>query len=674
MSETNQTEDEERLAEALRAAQAQMRAREFGAALSSLEALQAGHPNHIDVLYMKAACQRYLRDFAGALKTLETLKSVSPEFGRAFQEEAHIYRLQGNIQSAVLAYHRAVQHNPALTASWRHQAALLRQIGEGQRADYADAQAKRLESLAEPLFAATNLLHDGKIARAEDVCRHYLRQHPKDTQGMRLLAEIGERFGALDEAEFLLESAVAFEPDDLDLRLAYVDILRKRQKFDAALEQARILHERAPENPLIKSQLAIQSMQAGEFERSIELYDQVIARLPDDPAPWTAKGHAQKTFGAQDAAIRSYQTAAQLQPDYGEAFFALSNLKTYRFEDEEIATMRAQVDRAELLSKDRMLFSFALGKAYEDRGDYEQSFEFYDQANAIGRQRSSYKAETMTAEFQAQIDICTQELFEKAGPGGCPAPDPIFIVGLPRAGSTLLEQIIASHSQVDGTHELSNILSLAHKLRGKGRKTERSRYPAILGELSEEQRRKMGEAFIEETRIHRGDAPFFIDKMPNNFRHVGLIKLILPNARIIDARRHPMACCFSGFKQHFAEGQEFTYGLEEVGTYYRDYVRLMDHWDDVMPGAVLRVHYEDVVADTEAQVRRILDYLNLPFEQSCVDFHKTKRSVRTASSEQVRQPIYKSGLEQWRHFEAWLGPLKSALGLALQRYPAKVDI
>ena len=669
MPQTDPSQDDLQMAEQLRAVEADMRAGKFTAALSSLDNVLSRQADHVEALYMRAACQRYQRDYPAALETLKTLKDIAPEFGRAFQEEAHIHRVQGDIPAALRAYHRATQFNPGLLASWRYQAELFRRVGEEDRAAFAEAQGKRLRALPKPLLAATTLLHEGQIARAEDVCRHYLQQHPKDTEGMRLLAEIGERFGALDEAEFLLESAVAFGPNSLDLRLAYVDILRKRQKFDAALEQAKILHDRAPDNPVIKAQLAIQTMQSGDFAGAIKIYDEVISRLPTDPAPWTAKGHAQKTDGQQDAAIRSYKTAAKLQPDYGEAYFALSNLKTYRFDDDEISAMQAQIDGADLSSKDRMLFSFALGKAYEDRKDYERSFGFYDQANAIGRQRSNYKAETMTAEFQAQMDICTSDLFEKAAEGGCTAPDPIFIVGLPRAGSTLLEQIIASHSQVDGTHELSNILSLAHKLRGKNRATERSRYPAILGELTKDQRQKMGEAFIEDTRIHRGDAPFFIDKMPNNFRHIGLIKLILPNAKIIDARRHPMACCFSGFKQHFAEGQEFTYGLQEVGAYYRDYVRLMDHWDAVMPGAVLRVHYEDVVADTEAQVRRILDYLGLPFEQSCVDFHKTKRSVRTASSEQVRRPIYKSGLEQWRHFEPWLGPLKSALGPVLDRYP-----
>lgn len=653
----------------IQAAQSLMQSGKFDHALKALEPLLKDQPDHIDGLYMSAVCWRYKNDFPRALDWLEKLKTVSPEFGRAYQEEGHIHRVQGQYEAALIAYHRACQFNPALIASWRYQAEIFGRFGDEGRRKHALEQLAGLKKLPEALFAATNLLHEGKLARAEDICRHHMRANPKDTTGMRLLAEIGERFGAMDEAEFLLESATEFNPDDLGLRLAYVEILRKRQKFDAALKQAETLHRRDPNNPMFQAQLAIQKMQAGDYEGSIALYDQVIETLPEDPAPWASKGHAQKTYGLQDDAIHSYKRSFALRPDYGEGYFALSNLKTYRFTDAEMATMHRQIETANLTFKDRILFGFALGKAYEDRKDFETSFKFYRDANELGRVKMRYNAQTMTTELQTQIETCTADLFKTKRDWGHAAPDPIFIVGLPRAGSTLLEQIIASHNQVDGTHELSNILSLAHKLRGRGRATGQSKYPAILHDLTAEQLEAMGRQFIEDTRIHRGKAPFFIDKMPNNFRHIGLISLILPNAKIIDARRHPMACCFSGFKQHFAEGQEFTYGLEQIGAYYRDYVDLMDHWDTVLPAQILRVQYEDVVADTETQVRRVLDYLDLPFEQACVDFHKTKRSVRTASSEQVRQPIFKSGLEQWRNYEPWLDPLKDALGPVLKRYP-----
>ena len=321
--------------------------------------------------------------------------------------------------------------------------------------------------------------------------------------------------------------------------------------------------------------------------------------------------------------------------------------------------MRAQAERADLAFMDRVHLSFALGKALEDRGDDEASFKHYGEGNALKRAQTRYSADAMTREMEAQKEACTDDLFAKHAGSGHNAPDPIFILGLPRAGSTLLEQILASHSQIDGTLELPNILALAHRLRGK--RAGQSRYPQVLHDLTSDQLSKFGEQFIADTRIHRQGAPFFIDKMPNNFRHIGLIHLVLPNAKIIDARRAPMDCCFSGFKQLFAEGQEFTYGLHEVGRYYADYVELMDHWDAVLPGEVLRVQHEDVLDDLEGQTHRMLEFIGVPFEQACLDFHKTDRAVRTASSEQVRQPINRKGQDAWKPFEPWLGPLKEAL-------------
>ena len=304
----------------------------------------------------------------------------------------------------------------------------------------------------------------------------------------------------------------------------------------------------------------------------------------------------------------------------------------------------------------------------EDRGDYAEAFGYYDRGNQLKREELKYTPERLAREMQAQIEHCTLALFDQFKGSGCHARDPIFIVGLPRAGSTLLEQILASHSQVEGTMELPNILALAHKLDGRRRVDEEARYPGNLAELTNAELTEFGEAFISDTAIYRkSGTPFFIDKMPNNFRHIGLIHMILPNAKIIDARRGAMGCCFSGFKQLFAEGQEFTYGLEEIGRYYRDYVALMDHWDAVLPGKVLRVNYEDVVADIEPQVRRILDFLGFPFEEACINFHQTERAVRTASSEQVRQPIFKSGLDQWAHFAPYLDPLRAILGPELAK-------
>ena len=642
-----------------------MYAGEFHEAVALLDDAIKSDPDAVEARYMRAVCHRYLKDVPAAAADLSALKQMSPDFGRAYQEEGHLHRDSGNAERALLAYQRACQFNPALLASWKAQAAALRSLGRAVEADQVEAQARRLENLPKDLVSVTHLLYEGKLLKAEQLCRAYMQKNPHNIEGMRLLAEIGKRFGVLEDADFLLETALELDPDNIQLRLDFIDVLRKRQKFEAALAQAKALHEREPDNPLFQSHLAIESMQTGDFDQALVLFETILQALPEDPATLTSRGHALKTLGRQDEAIASYQSAARVRPNQGDAWYALANLKTYRFSDDELARLRSQENAPDLGFQDRIYLCFALGKALEDRKDYAAAFEYYERGNDLKRAQTRYKSDQMEEELEAQASICTPELFDKQAGKGCPAPDPVFIVGLPRAGSTLIEQILASHSQVDGTLELPNILALSHRLRGRNRVSDRTFYPRVLHDLDAGKLRALGEDYLDNTRIHRQSAPFFTDKMPNNFRHIGLIKLILPNAKIIDARRGAMACCFSGFKQLFAEGQEFTYGLEEIGRYYRAYVRLMDHWDAVLPGQILRVHHEDVVEDVETQVRRILDFCGLPFEQACLDFHHTKRAVRTASSEQVRQPIYKQGVAQWRHFEPWLEPLKSALGTEL---------
>jgi tetratricopeptide (TPR) repeat protein len=637
-------------------------AKRFDDALTDLAEIFRAEPDNPDALYMAAVCCRYTHDFKSALEHIGKLKTISPEHGRAHQEEGHTYRDMGHPDDALLAYSRACRFNPALTASWRGQLEILRRKGLDRQAAQVTAQIEALQALPRPLLAALDLIGQRK-------CRQFLRKVPHHVEGMRLLADIGVRLGVLEDAEFLLESALKFEPDNARVRIDYIQALRKRQKFAAALEQARLLLATAPDNPQFKSLFAIESMQTGDYETALSTFDEILAQLPADPVTLTSKGHALKTCGDYEDAVEAYQAVIRSTPHHGEAYYSLANLKVYSFSDAEIEEMHAQESNSNLSHMDRVHLNFALGKAYEDRGDFATSFRYYEQGNRLKKLQTTYRAEQMTEDLKAQRDVCTAELFERRSGCGYEALDPIFIVGLPRAGSTLLEQILSSHSQVDGTLELPNILSLSQRLRRRARQEGTTQYPGILDELSDEELEAFGKEYIDDTRIHRQDAPFFIDKMPNNFRHIGLVHLILPNAKIIDARRHPMACCFSGYKQLFAEGQEFTYDLEDVGLYYRDYVDLMDHWDTVLPGKVLRVQYEDVVNDTVHEVRRILDYCGLPYEDACVNFHETKRSVRTPSSEQVRQPIYTSGLEQWRNYEAWLEPLKSALGPVLDRYP-----
>ena len=646
--------------DAVEQAQAALKQGDFAGGLALAETRLSQDAKDAEALYIAAVASRYLDQYDTARSFLERLHAEMPEYGRAWQEAGHLARARGGTDEAIAAYARAVWFNPALTASWTAQADLLAASGRATEAAAAQEQAQRISTLPRELVAVTHHLHEGRALRAEEICRHFLRRNPRHVEAMRLLAQIGLRLGILDDAEFLLESAVAFEPDNIQVRLDYMDVLRKRQKFERSRDEAEALYRRDPESPLFQSHLAIESMQTGDYARAFDLFDAVLAKLPDDPATLTSRGHALKTTGQQDEAVASYRAAIAAKPDHGDAYYALANLKTYRFTEDEIAAMREQVARPEIAFMDRVHLTFALGKAHEDREEYEASFGFYEEGNALKRRQTRYDADRMSEELQAQQDICMPDLFASKPGGGDPARDPIFILGLPRAGSTLLEQILASHSQIDGTLELPNVLALAHRLRG--RKAGQSRYPQVLHDLTPDQFTQFGQDFLANTRIHRQGAPFFIDKMPNNFRHIALIHLILPNATIIDARRDPMDCCFSGFKQLFAEGQDFTYGLTEIGRYYADYVDLMDHWDRVLPGKVLRVQHEDVLDDLEGQTRRMLDHIGLPFEEACLEFHRTARAVRTASSEQVRKPINRSGQGAWKPYEPWLGDLKAALG------------
>ena len=643
-----------------------MQAGRFDAAYAKLAELLSEHPGHQDGLYMAAVCARYLKDYDNASNYLAALKSIVPDYGRAFQEEGHLALAMGNTQAALSAFQSATRCNPALTASWQKQADLLQGAGRNKEADQAFAQLARLKALPKEVIAVTNHIHEGRILRAEEIARAFLQQNPRHVEGMRLLADIGSRLGAHEDADFLLQTAIELEPDNIQLRIDYIQVLRKRQKFAAALTQAEHLLQRDPANPVFQSLFAIESMQAGDYETALSVFDDVLKVLPNDPATLTSRGHALKTYGNTDQAIASYRAALDAAPHHGDAWYALANLKTYTFSDDELTVMESLQGTAELSHMSQIHIAFALGKAYEDRKIVDKAFENYERGNALKQKQTRYTTLQIQEEFAAQKKHCTTDMISRRSGKGFAAPDPIFIVGLPRAGSTLIEQILASHSLVDGTLELPDILSLAHRLRGRNIVSDRDRYPRILGDLPDAELQKLGEEYITSTHIHRKGAPFFTDKMPNNFRHIGLIHLILPNAKIIDARRAPLDCCWSGFKQLFAEGQEFTYGLEEIGHYYREYVDLMEHWDHVLPkGRILRVRHEDVLDNLEEQVRRILDYCSLPFESACVEFYKTERAIRTASSEQVRQPINRSGQGQWEPFERFLGPLKSALGSEL---------
>jgi tetratricopeptide (TPR) repeat protein len=634
---------------------------QFLPSLAAAEALLAEFPENRDILYLAAVNRRYLNRLPDALATLARFEELHPNYGRLFQERGHCHRALGEVPAAITAYRQAVALNPALPASWKALAALYRSSGRAAEAENAANVAVSLERLPAPVVTASSLLAEGETHAAEQMVRRFLQQHPDHIEGMRLLARIGMKLEVLDDAEFLLESVMELAPDYHAARYDYAQVLTDRQKHAEALRQIRRLLAIEPRNPLFRSLEGNVLVGLGEHDAALELFYRLREEAPENPTLHLAIAHAHKTVGRRQEAIDSYRRAAEVRPNFGDAYWSMANLKTYRFTDEEIARMRVHEAAPTTPLADRYHLCFALGKALEDRGDFAESFRFYERGNALKKDELRYDPDALERNLRRQAAVCTPEFFA-ARPGvGSPDRAPIFIVGLPRAGSTLIEQILASHSLVEGTKELADIPRLVQQLNGRESNDSKPRYPAVLAELGADQLKEYGEKFIADTRAYRHGKPFFIDKMPNNFRHIGLIHLILPNATIIDARREPMACCFSNFKQLFASGQEFTYGLEDVARYYRSYVEVMDHWDTALPGKILRVQHEDVVEDLEGNVRRILDFCGLEFQSQCVEFHKTERSIRTASSEQVRRPIFKEGLDQWRNFEPWLSPLRSAL-------------
>ena len=653
------------LASGLEDAQKLIQGQQFPSAIEVLQILLISNPDEPEALYMNAVCLRYTQQHEAALASLSHLKSVQPEHGRAHQEEGYNQRALGNKEKALKAFDRACFYNPALEASYHARINIHVERNEPARLTHVQGQLKELLALPKPLIAVVDLISMGKLLRAEELCRQFLKKVPHNFEAMRLLADVGMRLGILEDAELLLHSASLLAPDNIRIHIDYIQILRKRQKHLAAQEQARLLLEREPSNPQFQSLYAVQCMQSGRFDDALATFDDILKVLPNDPITLTSQGHALKTKGESERAITSYQQAIVAYPRHGEAYFSLANLKTYRFDDKEMAQMLALQQDDNLSFMERVHLCFALGKAFEDNKDAQQSFTFYEQGNHLKKSQSRYNANQITKELALQQEHLTAKLLTEKNNFGHSSADPIFIVGMPRAGSTLIEQILSSHSQVDGTLELPNIPSLAQRLRRHVFNGEIPGYPQVLELLDQEKLAQLGEEFIKDTRIHRQGAPLFIDKMPNNFRHIGLIKLMLPNAKIIDARRNPLDCCFSVFKQLFAEGQEFSYSLADIGQYYRDYVTLMDHWDKVLPDFVLRVHNEDVIENLESEVRRLLEFCGLPFEQACMDFHKTERNVRTPSSEQVRRPVNSSGVGQWRKYSPFLGTLKQSLGAEL---------
>ncbi|MGI8931498.1 MAG: sulfotransferase [Sphingomicrobium sp.] len=543
----------------------------------------------------------------------------------------------------------------------------LRRTGDHQQAGEVERRAVKASARDPMLIEAARGLLDNQLHQAEPLLRERLKRDPYDYVAARMLAELAARVGRLHDSENLLRRALELAPSFQAARANLATILYRQHRAADALA---VLDELAAEGGVADAQLNLRAAalgRVGGYDEAIALYRDVLSRHAAQPKLWMSLAHLLKTVGDQQEAIAAYRRAIELAPAMGEVWWSLANLKTVRFDDADITAMEAALDQAALSADDRLHLHFALGKAQEDRRQIEPAWHHYASGNAIRADQVRHDPGDITGIVDRSIALMTAQFFASREGQGCAATDPIFILGMPRAGSTLLEQILASHSQVEGTMELPDIAALVRRLDGKHAKGTPGSYPDELTDLDSAALASLGEEYLDRTRIQRAtQKPYFIDKMPNNWAYAGFIRLILPNAKIIDARRHPLDCGFSNFKQHFARGQAFSYNLDHIGRFYADYVRMMAHLDAVQPASIHRVIHERLVDDPETEVRAMLAYCSLHYEDSCLRFHENKRAVRTASSEQVRQPLSRAGFGQWQKFEPWLDPLKQALGDSLQ--------
>ncbi len=627
-------------------------------ALQQAEAILHAVPAHPQAEWIAAAAHRRLGNLQEAAALLAPLARTQPRAALVHQEWGLTQAAQGNQAEAAASLRQAVHLNPDLAQAWLALADLHRLAEEPAAAQAAYAQHLRAGVHDPTLRQAAIALCDNDLPAAERLLRAHLRQHPTDPAALRMLAEAGTRLGQDADAESLLARCLDLMPNFTPARHNYAVVLFRQGKGEQALPEIERLLAESPGNPTYRNLQAACLALLGETQAAIAAYRLVLRDAPTQPKIWLSFGHALKTAGLRAESVHAYRTCLDLAPSLGEAWWSLANLKNEPFTEADIEAMRAQLQNADASNEDRFHLHYALGHALERAANYEQSFHHYSEGARLRRKDVDYSADRTHAQMQRSCALLTPAFFAARAGWGHPDPAPIFVVGLPRSGSTLIEQILASHSAIEGTAELPEIVNIARDIGAGGQ----DRYPASLEGLTQADCAALGQRYIARTQIQRKlGRPFFIDKLPNNFIHTGLIHLILPRAKIIDARRHPMAACFSAFKQHFARGQHFSYNLTALGRYYADYVALMAHVDAALPGLVHRVVYEDMVEDTEAEIRKLLAHCGLAFEPACLRFHENDRAVRTASSEQVRRPIFREGLEHWRHYEAWLGELKEAV-------------
>jgi tetratricopeptide (TPR) repeat protein len=628
-------------------------------------------PGRPEALLLLGSAQRRKGDLEAARAGLEKLVRDRPDWAHPHYELALTLATLGETKLALAELERTTELVPGYGDAWRTIGDLKTLAGDAEGADEAYGR-QILASVNDPeLIKAATALCDDDIPTAERLLRDFLKTRPTDVAAIRMLAEVAGRLGRYQDSENLLRRALELAPSFAPARHNLAIVLHRRERNLEALQEIERLIVDDQQNPSLLNLKAVALSYLGDYDQSLAIYASLLERQPKQPKVWMSYGHTLKTAGRLDEGVDAYRRAIEQEPTLGEAYWSLANLKTFRFSEADEGMMLEQLKAPALADDDRLHLHYALGKAFEDEERWADSFDHYAQGAAIRRKLTPYSADEVSGHVARSKALFTPEFFAEREGWGCDAPDPIFVVGLPRSGSTLVEQILSSHSAIEGTQELQVVIGMARRLGGGRNWGEASKYPEAVADVKPDELRAMGQEFLAATRVYRrAGKPFFIDKMPNNFAHIGLIRLILPNAKIVDARRNPMATCFSAFKQQFARGQNFTYDLTDLGRYWRDYSGLMAHFDRVLPGYVHRVIYEDMVADTETETRRLLEFCGLEFEDGCLRFWETERAVRTPSSEQVRQPIFSDAVEHWRNYEPWLGPLKEALGPALEAYPA----
>ena len=640
---------------------------EYGHAESLCRALLQKYPNDINVLGLRGAVLIKLNRLEEAEQALRRTIRAAPTFAKPHEDLGLVLVGLKRPGEAADVLRNAVRLDPQLELAWFNLGKALAMLGFGQEADEAYEQSFRLNPERQKLAYAAEHHKEGRLEQAEKLYREVVRDNPSNVDALRMLGRIALGAGRYAEAERLFRRAVKLAPDFAGAITDLGRVLKEQHQLQEAVECFERVIALEPENPQAHFQLATALAPAAMTPRAIESYQRALALQPKFPGAWLGLGHVLKTVGRQHEAIDAYRKCIRMRPDNGESYWSLANLKTYKLTEDDIAAMQKALEKEGLTDQSRVNFLYALAKAYEDRGDFGRAWTYYGQGNGTQRMLEKYDPVQTEVLHDAIIDVFSAEFLAERPAAGHPDPSPIFVIGLPRSGSTLIEQILASHSMVEGTSELPYVGRVSTSLNRN--RPDGINYPEAVRELQGEHLHELGRRYLELAQMHRTEGtPRFIDKMPNNFAAVGLLHLILPNAKIVDARRHPLDACLSCYRQLFAKGQTFTYDLIDIGEYFLEYERMMDHWHAVLPGKVIYMQYEEVVRDFEREVRRLLEHCDLPFEEACLRFYETDRPVRTASSEQVRQPIYDRSIGFYRNYEDKLDELKEVLAPSLQRY------